>query len=230
MDKKHDFEVLTKLQSLEALIPAFEARINHDDAGFLAWSRLHQFEMEAGRAQLIRMFVKMVRQNLDGEIEKVQWADQKWQIRYAWIVRQREELAKIRFSHLQELGLSPDEKSFYGQLTDRPSRITVIKGRKKEVRSAAKQIYENWGLPIDERLMKAAGGAGARYDVLRKAFWGEVWGSLPILPESRITSRNELTGVKRERDQGDCSMLEAESDKENVVRVKIEEDDDQASS
>lgn len=230
VDKTHDLEVLTKLQSLEALIPAFEARINHSDDGFRAWKRLHQFEMEAGRAQFIQMFVKMVRQNLNGEIEKVAWADEKWEIRYAWIVRQREELARIRFDHIKQQGFSPDEVAFYGRQTDRPSRIIVLKGKKTEVKGASKRINENWCLPIDGRLMNAAGGPGSNYNLFREAFWGRVLGRQPILPESRITGPELVVEVKLEDGKENVSLLEVEGDKENVVQVKIEEGDDHHTS
>ncbi|KAK0392576.1 hypothetical protein NLU13_2071 [Sarocladium strictum] len=210
IDKSFELEVLTKLQSLEALIPAFEARINRSDHGFDAWKRLHQFEMNAGRAQFIQMFVKMVKWDKDGTVKKVLWADQKWEVRYAWIVRQREELARIRFSHLEQLGLFPDHEGFFGPQVERPSRIRAKKDRKKEIKGGAKRINQKWSVPVDERLMEAAGGPGTRK---------------PILPESRITKPDEVSELKFGSGQEEVPMLGSEADKENTVQVKFEEDD-----
>ncbi|KAL2212388.1 hypothetical protein CC79DRAFT_1318367 [Sarocladium strictum] len=224
MDKTNMFEVLVKLQGLETLIPAFEERIRHSDEGFRAWKRLHQFEMDAERAQRIQMFVQMVKRDPIDNTTKTIWNDKKWETRYAWIVRQREDLAKIRVNCLKQLALKPSEEAaFFGRQEDRPARIIVHKGKNMEVKAAGRRINAHWNLPIDQRLRIAAGGPGTRFDEFKETFWGPVLGREPRLPESRILLPERVIEVKMESDSEHA--LADEGDKENIVKVKMEPDD-----
>jgi hypothetical protein len=199
VDKTSEFEVLTKLQSLEACIPAFENRISHSDEGFNAWRHLHQYEMDAGRAQYMMMFRGLSKGSGRNGTTKVGWSNQKWQLRYAWIVRQREELAKIRYKHLEQQGALLNKEAFFGRQVDRPSRITVLKANGTVPRGVTQRINEKWHLTLDQRLRDAAGEPD-KFEQLREAFWGRVFGRQPRLPESRLVNPEQMVKVKLESD------------------------------
>ncbi|KAH8179809.1 hypothetical protein LIA77_01328 [Sarocladium implicatum] len=222
---KESPHALSVLQDLELLITTFEERIGHSDAGFDAWRRLHQAEMNAGKIETANLCVKQ-----SYSPRGPTWDDAKWETRYAWMVHNRQDIANARLSQLKTLGFlhASNVASFWG---DGKVQLDRLRGPaiKRRIRKS-KPIGSHWNKSIDALLEMQANRSRLDAAKLKMAFWASRYGKKPdrfrhLLVDAVHGAEDKLLTIKTEGEDDSFWMIDLDEDKENTVTVKVEKQD-----